>query len=149
MTGTTQWSTAIERAIAIAENSLSNIKDATDEELVDIIGMLAKGAGVSVEFAHDAVAYNRLTAIQDTLYRELRFRGPEATRKVLSFLRHEDVFARLCGATLGLEFAPKEAERVLETIVDRKETANATMYAFVTLRQWRNGELKFPLPQHA
>ena len=148
MTGTTQWNTAIEKAIGMAENSLSKITDATDEELVEIIGVLAKGAGVSVEFAHDAVAYNRLTAIQDAVYRELRSRGPEAPRKIVKLLRHEDVFARLCGATLGMEFAPDQAEKALESIESRPE-ANARIAAFRVLRLWRSGELKFPLPQHA
>ena len=84
--------------------------------------------------AHDVIA---------SAYRELRRRGLDAQRALLALLDHSDPGVRSWSAAHALEFSPAEGERVLS----RMENIPKSLVSFsakMTLRQWREGKLRFP-----
>jgi uncharacterized protein DUF2019 len=82
---------------------------------------------------------NEITAA----YRQLRKCGVPGQNALKELLSHEDRGIRLWAATHALEFAPREAERVLNSLALNKGTL-VSVSAEMTLSQWRAGRLKLP-----
>lgn len=80
---------------------------------------------------HDIVA---------AVYRELRRRDEAAS--LLPLLGHENKAVRAWAGAHALEFAPAEGERVLEELC--REPGVVGLDAKMTLKTWREGELRFP-----
>jgi hypothetical protein len=70
-------------------------------------------------------------------YRELRSRGPEAQRLLLSLLEHENPSVRADAACYALEFAPERALPVLTAMEDLPGNVGAKVVLF--LDGWRSG----------
>jgi hypothetical protein len=79
--------------------------------------------------------------IQD-VYRELRSRGKSAQNVLLGLLEHPNEAVRGWAAFHALEFAPNEAEPVLEVLSESPGISGFN--AEMTLKEWRKGTLKFP-----
>jgi hypothetical protein len=77
------------------------------------------------------------------IFGELRRRGREAQERLLEFLGDEDPGVRGWAAAHMLEFAPDRAAQVLEQLV-QSEPWPANTSAEMTLKVWRQGELRFP-----
>jgi hypothetical protein len=76
------------------------------------------------------------------LRREIRRRGDAGQAIWLQLLRHHNDHVRVWSAGAALEFAPKEAERVLEEL-SNSESGMGRLNAEMTLKQWRDGVLRF------
>jgi hypothetical protein len=85
---------------------------------------------------------NRESETIISVYRELRSRGLESQKALLSFLNHEDLHVRVMAAAPSLEFALEEGEPVLIEI--SKSRGIAPLDARMTLQEWRKGNLRFP-----
>jgi len=81
--------------------------------------------------------FDLLVAIQ----RELRTRGMEAQRQLLSLLDDPDPGTRCWAAASVLEFAPDEGERVL-TDLSKNAEGLVGFSAEWTLEQWKAGTFK-------
>jgi hypothetical protein len=84
--------------------------------------------------AHEAIA---------SVYRELRSRGLEAQRALLVLLDDSEPGVRLWAASHALEFSPADGERVLSSMANVPKSF-LSFSADMTLRQWREGTLRFP-----
>jgi hypothetical protein len=84
---------------------------------------------------------NRMFELLVAIHRELRARGPEAQRQLLSLLDDPDPGTRCWAAASVLEFAPDEGERVL---VELAKAPNGLIgfSAEMTLEQWKAGTFK-------
>jgi hypothetical protein len=84
---------------------------------------------------------NRMFDLLVAIHRELRARGPEAQRQLLSLLDDPDPGTRCWVAASVLEFAPDEGERVL---VELAKAPNGLIgfSAEMTLEQWKAGTFK-------
>jgi hypothetical protein len=93
----------------------------------------------------DSNAANRAAGQLARVYAELQRLGGDARRSLLPLLHDEDSSIRLWAAAHALEFAPSEGETALESLA-------ATAVGFVrtdatmTLKEWREGRLRFPEP---
>jgi len=76
------------------------------------------------------------------IYRELRRRGREAQARLLELLNDADPGVRAWAAAHCLELAPDQAVPILEDLA-RSEPPPADFSAEMTLKAWRQGELKF------
>ena len=76
------------------------------------------------------------------IYREVRSRGDVSMKHLIAFLFDEDARVRGWAACHALEFAPREAEAVLQALGN--EPGIAGINAQMTLSEWRSGNLKFP-----
>lgn len=88
-------------------------------------------------------AANKAAEELAAIYRELRHLGSDATERLLSLARDEDPSVRCWAAAHALEFAPADAEVVLEELAAGPAgpiRANACMI----LREWRAGRMHFP-----
>ena len=92
----------------------------------------------------DYVAANAATARIQAAYCGLKMRGLESAKKVLLLLTHSNIGVRGSAATHMLEFAPEEAEPVLETIA--AEGGLRGFGAKLVLKAWKDGTLKFRNP---
>jgi len=84
-------------------------------------------------------ASDQLVAINS----ELRRRGPQAHRSLLTLLADAHPAVRGWAGSQVLEFAPGEGERALEE-VSRTAKGLIGLTAEWTLREWRAGRLRFP-----
>jgi hypothetical protein len=76
------------------------------------------------------------------LRREIRRRGKAGQAIWLQLMRHENDHVRTWSAGAVLEFAPEEAEKVLEEL-NSSESGMVRLNAEMTLKQWREGVLRF------
>lgn len=114
---------------------------------MDINDLLQRYASAAI--AHSAastsgryrVANSEHDVIQMT-YRELRSRGKSVQRALLGLLDHPKEAVRGWAAFHALEFAPEDAEPVLEAL--SKSPGISGLDAGITLKEWRKGTLKFP-----
>jgi hypothetical protein len=119
-----------------------NFETETGESLVD---RYAKAAEIHRR-ATEAGDHNLAnTAHQEiaAVYRELRRRGPEAQRTLLPLLASPDIGVRSWAGSHALEFAASEGEPVLIAISEIPKSL-VGFDARITLREWREGKLRFP-----
>lgn len=109
--------------------------------LVQMFSDAAAANGRAWDEANPRVA-NRQYDIRASVYRELRSRGVEAQRALLTLLDHPNPYVRCLTAARALEFDSKTAEPVLQAlqILPGLVGHNAEM----TLKVWKKGELRFP-----
>jgi hypothetical protein len=105
------------------------------------------------EYASAAVTHGEATTIGDyrkantqydviqAVYRELRSLGQPAQHALLGLLDHPEDAVKAWAASHALEFAPKEAEPVLEAL--SKSSSISGFSAEMTLKERRKGSLKF------
>lgn len=84
---------------------------------------------------------NRMFDLLVAIQRELRTRGMEAQRQLLSLLDDPDPGTRCWAAASVLEFAPDEGERVL-TDLSKNAEGLVGFSAEWTLEQWKAGTFK-------
>lgn len=96
---------------------------------------LAKSEGefVSGNPAADVVA---------AIYHEIRSRGIEHQKKLLALLLSDDIGVRGWAAAHALEFEPSRSEAILTEM--SRGTDNQAFSAKMTLKVWREGNLRFP-----
>ncbi len=106
-------------------------------------------------YAASAAAHGRATETGDhkaanaaheslsAVYRELRRRGTEAQRALLPLLEDRDIGVRAWAGAHALEFSAVDGERVLTQIAEIPKSL-VSFSAKMTLRQWREGKLRFP-----
>lgn len=90
------------------------------------------GDSRSANAAHDRIA---------SIYRALRAEGER--ERLLPLLDHRELSVRCWAAAHALEFAPEQAEPILE-FVAKHEAGLVGFSAKQTLVVWRTGELSFP-----
>jgi hypothetical protein len=84
-------------------------------------------------------AHESLSAV----YSELRRRGPDAQRALLPLLEDPDLGVRAWAGAHALEFSAADGERVLTLIAEIPKSL-VSFSAKMTLREWREGKLRFP-----
>lgn len=117
-----------------------NMKDLDMRNLLDEYSDAAiKHAAASTEGDHKAAnrEYDRLAGV----YRELKAGGDNAQNALLELLNHSNESVRGWAASHALEFAPSEGERVLTELMKAKSLW--ALDAEMTLKEWRNGTLRF------
>jgi hypothetical protein len=77
-----------------------------------------------------------------SVYRELRRRGRESALLVL--LTSADIGVVSWSAAHAMDFAPAEGEPVLMALAESDESGLIGFGAKMTLREWREGRLRFP-----
>jgi hypothetical protein len=115
----------------------SQLKAFPTERLVEEFRRLSAEHGHALEAGKPRMAnrkFDTLVAIRH----ELRSRGPEAQRQLLKLLADPEPSTRSWTARSVLEFAPNEAEQVLEELV-RTQIGILRFTARLTLEQWREG----------
>jgi hypothetical protein len=117
------------------------LKRMSTKSLVQLFAEAAAANGRAWEEVKPRIA-NKQYEIRAGVYRELRSRGIDAQRELLSLLDHPNPYVRCLSAARALEFEPKAAEPVLQAleILPGLVGHNAEM----TLKVWRKGELRFP-----
>ena len=110
----------------------------TVDELVDVYTQAAAAS----EELFPASAQNEAADCVDHVYRELRARGIEAQRHLLPLIEHERAGVRGWAAAHSLEFEPGLAEAALAVMAAEGTIAGFT--AATTLKEWREGRLRFP-----
>lgn len=121
-------------------NSL-DLKKASVSELVSAYTQAAAAQGRAA-VAGDYVAANQNYDILAAAYRELRERGHDSQCALLPLLINDDIDVKAWAAAHALEFSPFEGQRVLEELAQKPGIIG--LEANMTLREWRNGKLKFP-----
>jgi hypothetical protein len=116
-------------------------KEYSSPELVGLYETAASEHGRANRRGNHRVGNSAADAVAE-IYRELRSRGLEHQRMLLSLLVSHDDGVRAWAAAHALEFDPHPAEATLLDIAKRKgiDGFNAEM----TLRVWREGNLRFP-----
>jgi hypothetical protein len=92
-----------------------------------------------------ALTHRRGNADADTIasvYQELRRRGRESALLVL--LDSADIGVVSWSAAHAMDFAPAEGEPVLMALAESDESGLIGFGAKMTLREWREGRLRFP-----
>jgi hypothetical protein len=120
----------------------SQLKTSPTDRLVEEFRRLSAENGHALEAANARAAnrkYDTLVAIR----RELRSRGPEAQRQLLKLLADPEPSTRYFTASSVLQFAPSEAEQVLEEL-SRTQRNTIGVEADWTLKQWREGTFNPP-----
>jgi hypothetical protein len=120
----------------------SQLKISPTERLVEEFRRLSAEHGHALEAANARAAnrkYDTLVAIRH----ELRSRGPEAQRQLLKLLADPEPSTRYFTASSVLQFAPSEAEQVLEEL-SRTQRNAIGVDADWTLKQWREGTFNPP-----
>jgi hypothetical protein len=118
----------------------AQLKTFPTERLVEEFRRLSAEHGHALE-AGNARAANRRFDPLVAIRQELRSRGREAQRQLLKLLADPEPSTRCWTATSVLEFAPSEAEQVLEEL--SRTQRNVTGFrADWALEQWRKGTLK-------
>jgi hypothetical protein len=77
------------------------------------------------------------------IYRELRELGPASLAEFGRLIDHDQAVVRLWAASYALEFNPTAAEPVIEAL-SAGAHGPIRASAYMTLREWRGGRLKFP-----
>jgi uncharacterized protein DUF2019 len=84
-------------------------------------------------------AYNQVLCCS----KELKRRGPQAQRALLSLLNHTDPGVRFCAAMDALQIAPGMGEAELARLAKSTNVCGAK--AAVILQEWQRGTLKLPV----
>jgi hypothetical protein len=125
----------------------SQLKTFPTERLVEEFRRLSAEHGHALEAAN-ARAANRKFPTLVAIIEELRIRGPEAQRQLSKLLADPDPSTRYWTAGAVLDFAPSEAEQVLEELV-RTQIGIPRFSARWTLELWREGTYNPPwAPMH-
>jgi Domain of unknown function (DUF2019) len=120
----------------------SQLKTFSTERLVEEFRRLSTEHGHALEAANARAAnrkYDTLVAIRH----ELRSRGLEAQRQLLKLLADPEPSTRYFTASSVVQFAPSEAEQVLEEL-SRTQRNAIGVDADWTLKQWREGTFTPP-----
>lgn len=117
-----------------------DLKHASISELLDIYADAAISHGTAMSVGDHKVA-NKSYDIVAGVYREIRHRGPETQKALLTLIVHNDPLVRRWAASHALEFAPEEGTPILEEIA--KSGGLMGLNAEMTLMEWRNGTLEF------
>jgi hypothetical protein len=120
----------------------SQLKTFSIEQLVEEFRRLSAEHGHALEAAN-ARAANRKFPTLVAIIKELRSRGPDAQRHLLKLLADPEPSTRSWTASAVLEFAPGDAEQVLEELV-RTQIGIQRFSARWTLEQWREGTFNPP-----
>jgi hypothetical protein len=118
----------------------SQLKTFPTERLVEEFRKLSAEHGHALEASNPRAANRRFDTLV-AIRRELRSRGPDAQRQLLKLLADPEPSTRSWSARSVLEFAPSEAEQVLEEI-SRTQRNAIGFTADLTLEQWRKGTFK-------
>jgi len=118
-----------------------SIKRASLGELLDAYAQAASVHGRATETG-DYKTGNRAADRVAAIYAELRARGPDAQRSLLGLLKHEVPGVRGWAAAHALDFAPSDGEAVLQALIPMGGFVGHD--AEMTLKEWRQGRLKFP-----
>lgn len=113
------------------------LKTLSTERLVEEFGVLSAGHGRDIEGAKPKAA-NRKFDVLVAIHRELRARGPEVQRQLLTLMDSPAPGTRYWVASYALEFAPSEAERVLAELAEIPRSL-VGFTAEWTLREWKAG----------
>jgi HEAT repeat protein len=116
----------------------------TTEDLVSAFANAAYERGQAL-LAADPRKANARSKTMAKIYVEIKERGSNALRPLLSLLNHNDAFVRLWAAVYALEFDPRPAVPVLENIFE-KETGLLRFISRKTLETWREGKFHLTLP---
>jgi hypothetical protein len=117
----------------------------TEGQPIDSVLRLYTDAAAAHGEASDNGDYktgNEQHKIIETVYRELRTRGPDAQLALLPLLAHVDSNVRCWAAAHALEFAPAEGEAALNEL--SLQGGLIGFGAETTLKEWRKGALRFP-----
>jgi len=117
-------------------------KSASLEELIDTYAKAAAEHGKATENG-DYKTGNKAADTVAVIYNELRSRGLDAQRSLLNLLHDENPGIRIWAAAHALEFSPSDGVPVLETMI-KSEEGIIRFDAEMTLKEWRNGKLRFP-----
>ena len=120
----------------------SQLKIFSTEQLVEEFRRLSAEHGHALEAANARAANRRFPTLV-ALIKEFRARGPEAQRQLLTLLADPDPSTRNWTAGAVLDFAPSEAEQVLEEL-SRTQRNAIGFSADWTLELWRKGTYKPP-----
>jgi hypothetical protein len=115
-------------------------KGLTTEQLVEQYRELSARHGRAIEAGHHKDA-NRDFDVIVAINKELRARGIEAHRQLLSLLNDPELGTRCWAATDVLEFAPREGEVVLAELAKVPKSL-VGLTAELTLEQWKAGAYK-------
>ena len=91
--------------------------------------------------AADPTRANKLWKALLSLYQEIRS-DSVASDDFLRLLQDENAAVRVTAAAFALEFAPGEAERVLEAAAASQERGMWKIDATFSLKEWRAGRLQ-------
>jgi hypothetical protein len=113
---------------------------ATVDALVTAYAQAAAEQGHYSE-AGDHKRANRRTATIAAIYRELRGRSDDAKEALRPLLYDANEHVRLWAAAHALDFSPSDGEPVLSELTNLRGLAG--LNAKMTLREWRQGTLRF------
>jgi hypothetical protein len=120
----------------------SQLKTASTERLVEEFRKLSAEHGHALEAANARAANRRFDTLV-AIIQELRSRDPEAQHQLLKLLTDPEPSTRGWTAIAVLDFAPSEAEQVLEEL-SRTQRNALGFSADRTLEQSREGTFKPP-----
>lgn len=118
----------------------ARLKELTTDQLVEKYRELSARHGRAIE-AGNPKAANRDFDVIVAINQELRARGTEAHRRLLSLLNDQEPGTRCWAATDMLAFAPQEGERVLIEL-SKVPKSLVGLTAEMTLQQWKAGAFK-------
>ena len=113
---------------------------ATVDALVTAYAQAAAEQGHYSE-AGDRKRANRRTDTIAAIYRELRGRSDDAKEALRPLLYDANEHVRLWAAAHALDFSPSDGEPVLSELTNLRGLAG--LNAKMTLREWRQGTLRF------
>jgi hypothetical protein len=120
----------------------SQLKAFATEQLVEEFRRLSAEHRHAIKSGNPRVA-NRKSDTLVAIIKELRSRGPAAQHQLLKLLADPEPSTRYWTASAVLEFAPSEAEQVLEE-VSRTQRNTLGFSAEWALEQWREGTYSPP-----
>ncbi|HVG57039.1 MAG TPA: DUF2019 domain-containing protein [Hyalangium sp.] len=120
----------------------SQLKTSPTERLVEEFRKLSAEHGHALEAANARAANRRFDNLV-AIIQELRSRDPEAQPQLLQLLADPEPSTRRWTATAVLDFAPSEAEQVLEEL-SRTQRNTLGFSADRLLEQWREGTFNPP-----
>jgi hypothetical protein len=109
------------------------------ESIADLLALYEKSA-IEHRRASNSIAANKAADVVAAVYRELRRRGEQAL--LLPLVRSPRPEVRSWAAAHALEFAPEQGVPVLEDLSN--EPRSLGFSAKMTLKVWREGNLRFP-----
>ena len=105
----------------------SRLKTSSTEQLVEEFRELSAEHGHALEGANARAANRRFDPLV-AIIKELRSRGPEAQRQLSELLADPEPSTRRWTASAVVDFAPSEAEQVLEELSRTQRNARAEAY---------------------
>jgi len=123
----------------VARSRRKPLETLSSSELATEYEKAASLYGEAVE-GGSAKTTNKQYDILQKLEQELKKRRADGRAAVLGLLSHGDRGIRLCAASVALDFAPEQAESVLEALSDGKGTISFN--AKMLLQEWRKGNIE-------